>query len=516
MKIHKAVKRFDLGEMRKAEKTPQGFLKVPGFATRVGVFPYLDGDGQMRRELRHPDDVFDPVSLATLKYAPVTIEHPPVMLTPENVGEYAKGHTTEKVEVNRDMVDVDLIIEQQDAIDAVEKEGIRELSSGYLADIIEEDGVFNGAPYNYRQKNIRYNHLAMVKRGRAGPEVRMRLDSKDAVMSNNKEMVPIAGEFSQESSVNDSEQKQIVIAGKEVSLPSETADIVQEILDRYDEMRAEISQLKEKHMAKRNDMDISQKGVSPQVKVEQQGPDGKSASGKIGPGEKTVHPDAEDVHGAVGGVKPNSAGPGGKAMDAEEDDKKDGDQHAGMDPQGHEDFAAAPAAQGGGAAMSPVDQMKKDLEEAHAKLDALQGKYDAMASASMGAGEAHPDRMDSVEKRIRARTSLVVQASKLVPHEIAQKFDSMSDSKIRAAVIKHTSPHAEVEGKSDVYLQSRFDSIVEANLEASAEGRRKTGREMMGVDERFDLSPADEFAARRKMVKESSELWKTNLSGYKK
>jgi len=77
MSIKKQVRRFDLGEIKSATRTPQGFLKCPGFATRTGVFPYLNADGSIRNELRHPDDVNDPESLATLKNATVTIEHPP-------------------------------------------------------------------------------------------------------------------------------------------------------------------------------------------------------------------------------------------------------------------------------------------------------------------------------------------------------------------------------------------------------------------------------------------------------
>lgn len=41
-------------------------------------------------------------------------------------------------------------------------------------------GVWNGIPYDAIQRNIRYNHLAIVERGRQGPSVRLHLDT-DAV-----------------------------------------------------------------------------------------------------------------------------------------------------------------------------------------------------------------------------------------------------------------------------------------------------------------------------------------------
>ncbi|CAM6004903.1 unnamed protein product [Sphagnum balticum] len=509
--------------MRSATRTPQGFLMCPGFATRVGVFPYLDGDGNIRRELRHPDDVFDPVSLATLKYAPVTVEHPPVMIDPANVKQYSVGHTTERVEVNREMVDTDLIIESEDGIDAVEKEGIRELSSGYLADIVEEEGTFNGAPYNFRQKNIRYNHLAMVRRGRAGPEVRMRLDSADAVMRSDDVSIPSRGEFSQESSVSDAEEpvtKKIVFMGKEIDFPATEADAFQDYLDRYDEIRAKLSELEEANMGKqaRKDEDVGQKGISPQVKVEQQTPDGRVTSGKTsakpgtitGPVGKADEEEGEedckdgDEHGVVGGVA--------KLGKADEDEKDPGDDKAG-----HEDYEAGPAAAGGGAAMSPVDQMKKDMKD---MFDSMMGKMDAMASATMNEGEMKPDRMDSKDAKsvIRARVKLERQAEKLVPYEIAKKFDSMSDDQIRASVIKHKSPKADLEGKSSVYLQSRFDGLLETLEESGAETRRHAGRAMLGLvsenGKRIDSveGEVDPDSARRTMIKASQDLWKSDLS----
>ena len=539
MKTERHVRRFDLGEIGKATVTPQGFLMCPGFATRVGVFPYIDGDGNLRRELRHPDDVFDPESLITLKYAPFTLEHPPEMITPDNVAQYGKGHTTERVEVNREMVDVDIIIEHKDAIDAVNN-GLRELSSGYFADIVEEEGTFNGAPYNFRQKNIRYNHLAGVKRGRAGPEVRMRLDSADAVMRTDEVSIPGRSEFGEEGGVSDSEgsTKRVVAGGKEWDLPAELADIFQDYTDRFDEMRAKLAQLEE-NMAKRTDkkdVDISQPGVSPQVKVEQQGPDGRSAPGKTParPGTITGGPSAksddemddEDEHGVIGGVKPNSQKEGGKALADKEEESEDaeGDEKdPGDDKAGHEDFEAGSAGAGGGAAMSPVDQLKKDMAELKDKYDAAMGKLDAMSAASMSAGEAKPDRKDSVNSRIRARVKLERQAEKLVPFEVAKKFDSMNDEQIRKTVIKHRHPKADLDGKSEAYLQSRFDSILELSEEMSTESRSKVGRAMLGLvsqhGERLDSVDGptlDVDGARKNAINASRELWKQPLSATKK
>lgn len=533
MKMKRHVRRFDFGELKSATRTPQGFLMCPGFATRTGVFPYMDGSGKIRRELRHPDDVFAPESLATLKNAPVTIEHPPVMLDPSNVALYRKGHVTDSVEVNRDLVEIMMIIEDQDAIDAVEKDGLRELSSGYTADIVEEEGVYNGAPYDFRQKNIMYNHQAIVRRGRAGPEVRLRLDSADAVMQDPQVK---ESEFSQETGVTDADPsaggstKKVVILGREVDLPSDVADTVQDLLDRFDEMRAKQSLLEDEMKAGKRkdqkDVDISQPGVSPQVDVKQGIPDGKSAPGKtaaqpgtitggpVGKADDEEEKDDEDEKGVVGGVKPNSKEGGAKALADEEEEKED---------DGEESMDDEPAAgKGGGAMQSPMDLLRKDAEEKKAAYDDAKAKVDEAAAASMNQPEKKPDgeKMDSadVQKLIRARAKLERQAEKLVPFTVSKKFDSMTDKEIMSAVIKYRAPKADLEGKSRHYLQSRFDSIVESLEEEGTRERQNAGKALLGVGgSRLDSdSQADPAQSRLKMVQSTRELWKEPLSASKK
>ena len=46
-----------------------------------------------------------------------------------------------------------------------------DVSCGYSADLEERPGNFNGTEYDAIHKNIRYNHLSLVSKGRAGNEV---------------------------------------------------------------------------------------------------------------------------------------------------------------------------------------------------------------------------------------------------------------------------------------------------------------------------------------------------------
>ncbi len=66
----------------------------------------------------------------------------------------------------------------KDLIDA----GKKELSCGYRCDYDWTPGTWNGKPYDAVQRNIRGNHLALVKKGRMGPGVAV-LDHSDADLS---------------------------------------------------------------------------------------------------------------------------------------------------------------------------------------------------------------------------------------------------------------------------------------------------------------------------------------------
>lgn len=195
--IQKSVSRMDFGTLRRSERTDEGFLFFEAIATRSGVFEYMNADGSIRREYRSPDEVAHVDSLATLGRKPLTLDHPAdatgnVLLTPANAEQYSKGAIGEHIEVldaapdltsqRGKFVRVTGSIYSQDAIEAVTEQGIEEVSCGYTCDLVMQPGVTpEGEKYDARQTNIRYNHLALVERGRAGHAARLRVDSHDAI-----------------------------------------------------------------------------------------------------------------------------------------------------------------------------------------------------------------------------------------------------------------------------------------------------------------------------------------------
>ncbi len=170
--------RLDTGSILRAPKrTPDGALRVDATFTRTGVFVYRDAKGNEFREYRPPEEVFDAESIASFEALPVTDGHPPVMVDPNNVGEYKRGRSGDTVKRDGIHMVGALIIDDVALIERMSrKDGPREVSNGYACDLDMTPGVSpEGERYDAVQRNIRGNHVAIVDAGRAGT-ARVRMD----------------------------------------------------------------------------------------------------------------------------------------------------------------------------------------------------------------------------------------------------------------------------------------------------------------------------------------------------
>lgn len=158
-------------------RTPEGFLEVRARIGRAGLHDYRAGEiggppgarpDAPVRVYRPPDEVFDPVSLASFAGKPVTQGHPASMVDSANWRAHAVGHSGQGVVRDGDHVAADLVVTDAAAV-AVAEAG-SELSNGYWADFDFTPGTTpEGEPYDALQRNIRGNHIALVDRGRCGP-----------------------------------------------------------------------------------------------------------------------------------------------------------------------------------------------------------------------------------------------------------------------------------------------------------------------------------------------------------
>lgn len=154
-------------------ETGEGFLicrNVP--ISRTGDQEYMGweigipgaGGGQIVTVHRPPEEVFSTAALASFEGKPVTNDHPPVLIGPDDVKMYEMGHAQNVRRGDGEWEEytlADLHIHDRELIDAVQS-GKREISCGYECEYVPNgDGT-------YTQRNIRGNHVAVVERGRAG------------------------------------------------------------------------------------------------------------------------------------------------------------------------------------------------------------------------------------------------------------------------------------------------------------------------------------------------------------
>ncbi len=182
--IRTVTVKLDAIKNDRCQVTSEGFLTCTANVTRTGVFDYLDDTGNTVRELRSPEEVFANESLATLRMIPVTFLHPEEKrVTVDNNRRLNVGMTGENVTHDNEFVTVTVKVTDKSVVDHILERHAKgqdvELSCGYEAEVLPISGEHpTEGRYDAVQKNIRYNHLSIVPRGRAGHNVKLKLDAK--------------------------------------------------------------------------------------------------------------------------------------------------------------------------------------------------------------------------------------------------------------------------------------------------------------------------------------------------
>lgn len=182
-------------------KTPEGYLIcTDAILSRTGKQEYkrceLFGDtcedpDKIVNVERTDDEVFSDKAMASFENKAVCIEHPDHDVNAENHNELAVGFVRDihKGEDNGKPVMMGtLVITDKDAVEAVESGEYKELSCGYDCDIDDNDEPC--------QRNIRGNHVALCKQGRAG--IARIVDSVD-----NKPNIKALGKWEWDEVMND-------------------------------------------------------------------------------------------------------------------------------------------------------------------------------------------------------------------------------------------------------------------------------------------------------------------------
>ena len=221
-----------------AEKTAEGFLVARAPVTSIGVFTYRNPDGSERRELRLPEEVFNADSLASLRLKPLTLLHPEEAVTPENIEALQVGSVGSDVTTDSYRVYVSLAATKKDGIDAVENGTARSLSCGYTCDIDWTSGTWMGMKYDCIQRNIRYNHVALVPVPRAGDGNSIRMDSAGTPT------LPDMNKYEVINNKNEDKMDKIHLDGADYQAEPQVIAAYNKAVDRADGLEKELEQLR--------------------------------------------------------------------------------------------------------------------------------------------------------------------------------------------------------------------------------------------------------------------------------
>ena len=381
------VARFDRGQVKgDAFITDEGYIKANAIVTRTGVFLYKNPDGTIRKELRHPDEVFKTDSLDSMKMIPVTNGHPQERLvSAENAKRLAIGYTGETVTQDGEFVLSNLVITDLASIKDVTERNRRELSLGYTVDLIPEEGSYDGQPYNFRQTNIKYNHLSIVDNARAGSEARIALDSFDA------EEILI-----EEANMA---KRKVKIDDDEILMEDNVANQVEQLLARVANLEAERSRIAEERDRLSAELSSIKNG---DVDLEEE----------------------ED--------------------EAEEKEEKEVGYMSKENPYATQETPVK-APNGERVPMKPQDKEKREND-----------KYNNMDAAF-------------IRSLVKERVKLQKVAESFLDSKVLARIDDMSDLEIKKEVIKARQKNANLDGKTSIYIQARFDALLEDMEPASSQ-----------------------------------------------
>lgn len=485
--VLKRVIRLDSTPLNRAFFTEEGYLIDTPVLTSTGIFEYTNPDGSVRRELRLPEEVFAEDSLDSYMAKPVIITHDAGLVDKNNVSENEIGTILTKGYRDGDNVRAKIVIHDTDSM---KESGLKELSLGYNLDLDETPGDWKGMHYDAIQRNIRINHLALVREARAGDKARLNIDSKNGItkgvniMSYKKakarradgllseeelakaieeykarhpqpekadedpekpvEGVPVPAKAAEnEETVAAIREKQEAKTGEGKEELAEANDTIahqdediQTLLDIIDTLLAERDFKAEKAEDCGDEVVAdSEDEPAPEVPVEEE----EEAS------EPEVKEDEDDEEEVL----------------AEDDDDEDDDVIPAENEDDDDD---------------PIPDAEAPVEKPEERLNA-----------------------DSVDAIVRARVKIGIAAEKL--H--LDGLESMSMKAAKKTIIRAVRPGINLDGKSDAYINAAFDYACEDVKRTTRKDTRYQKKQMFNKDSRNIFAEAKSGSAedaRRKMI----------------
>lgn len=489
------VVRLDSIPLSQTYFTPEGYLHDRPILTTTGIFEYINPDGSVRRELRLPDEVFAPESLETYKGKPVIITHDAGLITADNVAEEQIGTILSDGYRSGNDVRAEIIIHDTEGMKEC---GLKELSLGYNLDLDETPGEWEGQPYDAIQRNIRINHLALVREARAGETARLNIDSRDSKMLK-------GGKASMSKKV----KKTVAPRADGVLSQEELAKAIEEYKARRANRMAakadnegvteEVPAVVEPETAAVDNGEVAEPGsVEEQVQLVKDRRDRRDSEGDpetVEEASAVIANQDEDIdilfdiidtllaEKAFDEAAPEEEGT--ENTDGEEETPAEGEETATDEGEEDDETAAENADEGEDVPAEEGEDVAADEGE-EGEEDVAEDEDDEEVPADNGTMNA-----DSVDRIVRTRIQLGMLGRTL-------NMDGLETIGIMAAkkkIIRAVRPGIRLDGKSATYINAAFDCAVAEIKQRSKKDTAYQKKQMFNGDGRSTKKAAPKSSA---------------------
>ena len=485
MKLRRVI-RLDSMPLNRAYFTNEGFLVDTPILTCTGIFEYTNPDGSVRKELRLPEEVFSKNSLASYEGSPIIISHDAGLITKDNAHENSIGTILTKGFRDGDNVRAKIVIHDTDEM---KESGLKELSLGYNLDLDETPGVWNGQPYDAVQRNIRINHLALVREARAGEQARLNIDGKGAEKK---------GAAMKTRKTTRTRRSDGILS------PDELKEAIKEYRARHPEAGQGGNQDEDEEQAMppvpeveqdADEEDIDLTGMEEIREKQQAKQDAEEAD--LAAANDTIQHQDEDIQTLLDIIDTLLAERDfkGAKTDAEEEPAPE-EMPPVEEPAGNTDECEE---EGSPFQKEDADDEEIPVEEEDDEEMPEENEDDADDDIpATNKQEAALMNADSIDKMIRTRVKLGIVAEKL-------NLDGLENMPLRAAkkaVIKVVRPSINLDGKGDTYINAMFDMACD---DVKSRARKSTSyqrKQMFNGDSKraFPKKGSSAEDARQRMI----------------
>ena len=231
-----------------SKATVNGYLgrEIPG-AQSMGLQPDL-----IYQVFRPPEELAK--ASASFNNLPLMDEHI-IVSADEPQKDRIVGSTGTDAEFNGEYLRNSLVIWDADMIDRIESGEQKEISCAYRYVVAQEGGTYKGLTYTLKMTNIVGNHVALVPKGRAGPDVVVG-DAKTgkAKMKFQPVKAKLAAKFAIDSALTTDDRRYLVMALDAMEAECEDEEVEEEeteskAKDKAKDMKAEDEEAEEEKKA---------------------------------------------------------------------------------------------------------------------------------------------------------------------------------------------------------------------------------------------------------------------------